>query len=215
MLTRCGKDLPIEKISAHQARCSQCGGKPPRTPGSHLVVDNFTDLEAVDIIAACDKFHWKVLFWILWETGCRIGEGMLLMRRDIDLGRGMVQITREKRRDKLKEWRPISSDLRDEVARYLDSLPRTRQALFPYWHTSANAALDRAALRAGITRPVHSHMFRRSFARRLSHKMQGTALDARSRIQQALGHINPATTDIYLQATPDEANEEIRRILES
>ena len=212
MKTRCGLDLPIEKVALHQARCSACGGHPPHPPGTKHQVDYFSAAESLDVIASADQKHWKLLFWVMRDTGVRIGEALRITRKDIRPDTALVGIHREKRRAKVYEYVPVSSDLYDELRWYMAGL--RGQMLFPYHFTSAMVALKRAATRAGITRPVHTHMFRHGFAVNAAKMLGGEALEVRSVIQRAMGHVKPETTDIYLELTSKDAGDAIRKILD-
>ena len=214
-ITQCGKDIPPEKLALHQARCSRCGGKPPHPPGSRHLPDYFSSQEAVDIIATADAWHWKVLFWVLWETGARIGEALRLKRKDFLPGQHLLGIETEKRADHYYGLLPVSSDLCDELAGYIGALPARQQFLFPYTVDGATKALKRTAVRTGITRPIRTHMWRHALGKRLARELQLPELDALNIIRQQLRHKGWRSVRVYVEVTPRDAAEQVRRVLEA
>ncbi len=182
--------------------------------GTYNPIDYFSDDEAVDIICAADRPHWKLLFWILWETGARVGEVLGMTRKDSYFDELQIGIWLEKHKHPVYARRVVTEDLADELTRYIAKMKTRRQMLFPFDISSASKALKRAAMKAGITRNVHSHMFRHGLAFKLARELDGTETYRASIIQQALGHTTQASLGVYTQATRKDALDMVRKVIE-
>jgi integrase len=144
------------------------------------------------------------LIVVLWRSGLRIHEALLLEPRDLDPGNLRLHVRRGKggkpRRAQMDAWGF------EQIQSWLDY--RSRYPEGPIFCVTAGATKGvravsapsvRVKLRdlrdaAGVTRRVHPHAFRHSLACELM--LAGKPL---SHIQRALGHSNPATTATYLQ----------------
>ncbi len=213
MLTICGRDLPAEKIPVHQARCSKCGGTPPHPPGTQHPVDYFTPDEALALILATTDDIWYYFFYVLSETGARIGEGLALMKKDIRVEDCELGIWTEKTKPKVYRRIPVTQLLMGELIQYSHKVRGRR--LFPVSYESAVYQLRKTALRAGIDRRVCSHMFRHGMVRRIITSMPGaTPTEALSFAAKIAGHKSIRTTMIYAESTEREAKDAYRKMLE-
>jgi integrase/recombinase XerD len=213
MLSICGRDLPPEKISLHQKRCSACGGSPPHPPGSKHPADYFSDEEAQSIIMSCKERHWQLFFWILWETGFRVGEALALKKKDLLRDKGELGVWTEKKKPRLYEAVPITADLMTELTNYSQSV-RGTNTLFSFEYNSAVAALERARIIAGINRPVRTHMFRHGMVKRIMRAPGLTSAEAMAAAQKIARHKRLQTTMLYGETTEAEAKSTHRRALE-
>jgi integrase/recombinase XerD len=157
--------------------------------------------EVARLIAAAANLRHRTILMTLYSTGMRRAELCHLRTEDIDKERMVIHI-RQGKGGKDREV-PLSPKLLDQLRTYYRSLKHKCGWLFPsiqtrhcdepmtdktIWH-----ACRQAARRAGITKNVHPHTLRHSFATHLLDS--GAELPV---IQILLGHSDPRDTMIYL-----------------
>lgn len=157
--------------------------------------------EVARLIDSAANLRHRSILMTLYSTGMRRSELCHLRPEDIDKERMVIRI-RQGKGGKDREV-PLSPKLLDQLRTYYHSLKRRNGWMFPslqarrsdepitdkvVWH-----ACREATRRAGITKAVHPHTLRHSFA---THLLDGGAeLPA---IQILLGHADPRDTMIYL-----------------
>jgi site-specific recombinase XerD len=153
------------------------------------------------LIEAAPNLRHRTILMTLYSTGMRRSELCQLRPEDIDKERMVVRI-RQGKGGKDREV-PLSPKLYQQLRTYYRSVRRRNGWLFPslqtrrpdqpitqktVWH-----ACREATRRAGITKAVHPHTLRHSFATHLFDS--GAELPV---IQTLLGHADPRDTMIYL-----------------
>jgi site-specific recombinase XerD len=146
----------------------------------------------------------RAIIVALWRGGLRAAEVLGLARRDIDLARGTVRV----RHGKGDLARTVVLDpeacdvLRVWAVARRRILAGAAQKRAPFFctlkggavHTSyLRAMLPRLAKRAGVSKRVHPHSLRHTYAVELSREAVPLHL-----ISAALGHANVATTSRYI-----------------
>ena len=157
--------------------------------------------EVTRMIDAASNLRHRTILMTLYSTGMRCSELCHLRVEDIDKERMVVRI-RQGKGGKDREV-PLSPRLLEQLRTYYRSVRQRNGWMFPslqrrrsdqsitpkaVWH-----ACRQATLRAGITKPVHPHTLRHSFATELFDN--GAELPV---IQTLLGHADPRDTMIYL-----------------
>ena len=154
----------------------------------------------------------KALLEFMYATGCRVSEAVGTNLDDIDLEEKVVRLMGKGSKQRLV---PLGSYARNSVVAYLNAgrgeLERRstakvpeRRALFlnkrgkRISRQSVWEIVKTAGERAGITKPLHPHTLRHSFA---THLIQGGA-DVRT-VQGLLGHASVTTTQIYTHVSPE------------
>ena len=154
----------------------------------------------------------KALLEFMYATGCRVSEAVGTNLEDIDLEEKVVRLMGTGSKQRLV---PLGSYARNSVVVYLNAgrgeLERRstakvpeRRALFlnkrgkRISRQSVWEIVKTAGERAGITKPLHPHTLRHSFA---THLIQGGA-DVRT-VQELLGHASVTTTQIYTHVSPE------------
>ena len=154
----------------------------------------------------------KALLEFMYATGCRVSEAVGTNLDDIDLEEKVVRLMGKGSKQRLV---PFGSYARNSVVAYLNAgrgeLERRstakvpeRRALFlnkrgkRISRQSVWEIVKTAGERAGITKPLHPHTLRHSFA---THLIQGGA-DVRT-VQELLGHASVTTTQIYTHVSPE------------
>jgi integrase/recombinase XerD len=152
--------------------------------------------EVTRMIDATPNLRHRTILMTLYSTGMRRSELCHLRPEDIDKERMVVRI-RQGKGGKDREV-PLSPKLLEQLRTYYRSVKRRNGWMFPslqvrrpeepitdkvVWH-----ACREAARRAGITKAVHPHTLRHSFATHLFDS--GAELPV---IQTLLGHAEPET----------------------
>lgn len=166
------------------------------------------DAGVVDPIQLRDK----ALLEFMYATGCRVSEAAGANLDDIDLDEHVARLMGKGSKQRLV---PVGGYACEALTRYLNmgrgKLERRttaktpeRRALFlnkrgrRISRQSIWEVVRQAGEKAGITRPLHPHTLRHSFA---THLIQGGA-DVRT-VQELLGHASVTTTQIYTHVSPE------------
>jgi site-specific recombinase XerD len=156
--------------------------------------------EAQGLLKCIENSKHYCIAALLYGAGLRVSEVVKIRMKDIDIGRGLLRVYQGKgKKDRYtllpKQIIPqFEAQLRlKQSDDYLFSGARGEGHLA---ERSAEAIIQDAARRAGITKSVSCHTLRHSFATHLLE--QGT--DIRY-IQELLGHARLATTQIYTKVT--------------
>ncbi len=147
------------------------------------------------IIEVTNNLKHKTLLSLIYSAGLRRSEAQNLTLNDIDSKRQIIRIRGAK--GKKDRYVPLSANLLQLLRQYYKAY-RPKYYLFEgenggkYSFTSMSKVLKHAARRAGISRNVHLHMLRHSYATHLLE--QGTDIRI---IQEILGHNSIKTTERY------------------
>ncbi|PLS30526.1 tyrosine recombinase XerD [Bifidobacterium margollesii] len=152
----------------------------------------------------------KALLEFMYATGCRVSEAVGADLSDIDLDAHVVRLTGKGSKQRLV---PLGSyacaamhDYLDDARTELMERARGNPEMRAIFLNKRGRRLSRQSVwevvktagdRAGITRPLHPHTLRHSFA---THLIQGGA-DVRT-VQELLGHASVTTTQIYTHVSP-------------
>ena len=137
----------------------------------------------------------RTLLMVIYGAGLRIGEALRLTIYDISSEEWLIYIRGGKGK---KDRRvPLSPKLLDVLRTYYKAY-RPKRYLFegvnekPYTSGSASRVLQRAAVKAGITKRISLHTLRHSYATHLTNN--GVNIQY---LQEILGHNSPKTTMLY------------------
>lgn len=146
-------------------------------------------------------FRNRVILEVMYACGLRVSETAGLRMGDILKGQNLLRVTGKGDKERIV---PIGRTAEKLLMRYIDEsrpkLAKSTEVQFVFLSRSGKR-LDReriwaivkdAAKRAGVTKNIHPHTFRHSFA---SHLLENGA-DLRV-IQEMLGHADISTTQIY------------------
>ena len=163
-----------------------------------------TAVEVRRLLGAVEQRHFRLFFQVMLATGMRVSEVLAMRVADLDPERPMIRVPcgkggdgrlvsfsatlRQRLREHYKRYRPTSI--------FFQRRPGLGDQ--PMLAGTVNAALKRAALRAGFTEPVSSHRLRHSFA---IHSLRG-GVDI-VMLQRLMGHRSLTSTARYV--TPDMA----------
>ena len=152
--------------------------------------------EIQSIINVCTNLKHKAIICLAYACGLRVSEIINLKITDIDSKGMVINIIQAKgKKDRIV---PLPQSLLELLRKYFKEY-RPKIYLFngqndtpQYSERSINLFLKALAVKSGMTKNVHIHLLRHSYA---THGLeQGT--DIRY-IQEILGHSSPKTTQIY------------------
>ena len=149
----------------------------------------------------------RALFCLLLDTGIRVSEAATLRVEDVELDEKLIRVKGKGGKQRTR-FLPVETRdlLRPLVARQAGEAPLFRtSAGQPVTDRHMRRLLDQWAARAGISRPVHPHLLRHTFATSLLRKTGNLRL-----VQLALDHESPKTTAVYAHV----ADEELRAAIE-
>jgi len=174
-----------------------------KTGDSEIKYLHVRDIEK--LISAETKPFWKMLYLFLFETGCRISEGMNVKFDDIMFYENKVKIMTLKQRKPSFRILKLSSELTKLLmihkstnfmkntdyifAKKADRKPVTNTAVWLRLQTTVSSVFGENKLKF-----AHSHMFRHSRAIHLLSSGVNIVL-----LQKFLGHSNINSTLIYLK----------------
>lgn len=172
--------------------------------------------EMEELFSVCHLDHSPLgrrntaLIELMYATGIRVSECAGILMEDIDLELGTVLV---KGKGKKERYVPFGVFAQEAVAVYIKNT-RNEIAAGGHRHLFVNARggpltargirhiLSTIMEKAAVTRKVHPHMFRHSFA---THLLNNGA-DMRS-VQELLGHEHLSSTQVYTHVTKEYLRE--------
>ena len=164
-----------------------------------LLPSVMSEEEVLDLFNVAMNSKHRLMLMIIYSAGLRRSELLNLRKGDIDLKRGTILIKGGKGRKDRQSI--LAKTLVAPIEAYLTEHKPTHW-LFEgmgqkqYSATSLQSIFSRAVKIAGITKEVHLHTLRHSFA---THLLEGGT--STRYIQELLGHESSKTTEIYTQVT--------------
>lgn len=155
--------------------------------------------EVQQLISSTENIKHKCILSLIYGSGLRISEAVLMKITDIEINRRMVKIRSGK--GKKDRYSILSEKFLILLQSYLEQF-NPKEMLFEgqngglYSTRSIQAIFHAACRKAGIRRKVSVHTLRHSFATHLLER--GTDLRY---IQNLLGHSSSKTTEIYTHIT--------------
>ena len=153
--------------------------------------------EIDELLQCTENLKHRTFLSTLYACGMRLSEASHLRIPDIDSARMQIRITHGK--GAKERCVPLSPRLLEELRTYWKAY-RPSHFLFPgktpdhpYADTSIQKAIKRSAVKAGITKNVHPHVLRHSYAT----GMLEAGVDLLT-ISRLLGHASFTTTMVYL-----------------
>ena len=184
-------------------------GRTPANKGQKYPPEPLTEAEVYRLLDACPptspcRRRTRALIILLWRSGLRIHEALLLEPRDLDPSTGMVHVRRGKGGkagySAMDAW---AFEQVDEWLRFRARYPHGPVFCVCEGPTKGERAVSASSVRrklkelareAGVAKRVHPHGFRHTLACDLMRSGEFPL----SFIQHQLRHSNPATTANYL-----------------
>jgi len=163
----------------------------------HPAPDVLSGSEVSRLLEHAPSLKHKALFMLMYGAGLRIGEARCLQVGDVDSGRMVLHVRRTKNRyDRVL---PLSERTLSTLRQYYREARVKGPLLFaghkgdvPITRNAISFAMQRAVDAAGLSKRVHPHLLRHSFATHLLE--MGTDLRT---VQILLGHRSLSSTVRY------------------
>lgn len=172
----------------------------PRAKKEQKLPQVLSQKEVRAILVAVRNLKHKAILATIYAAGLRVGEVVNLKISDIDSVNMQIRVRQGKgskdRLTLLSEWNLKILREYFKYFRPIDWLFPGEDKDKPLTTRSVERVMDKAAQKAGITKPVTVHTLRHSFA---THLLE-SGVDIYY-IQRLLGHTNIKSTSIYLHMT--------------
>ncbi|MGC8955322.1 MAG: site-specific tyrosine recombinase/integron integrase [Fervidobacterium sp.] len=185
-----------------------------RHPRLRKKIPNFLTIDEVKAIIEAfneeKELKYKTIILLLYFCGLRVSELCNLKVEDVSFYPPYVKVVMGKgNKDRLV---PISDSVVPFLERYVQKykpkiyfIESRGKAIHP---ATVFRIVKRAAKRAGITKKIHPHTLRHSFATHLIMNNVNVKI-----VQELLGHANLSTTSIYLHVADKEKFEAVRKLV--
>jgi integrase/recombinase XerD len=161
-------------------------------------------IESDKFANACESHDEKLVGWVLLDTGLRVSEFANLTPQNVQWQEGRLMVYgKGGPYGKMSNRRVIP--LTERAKRLLEVHFATHNKIGMTSRT-VERVVKRIANKAGISKPVSPHVLRHTFA--VTCIKKGISTRA---LQEFLGHDRLATTEIYLNLSPEEAMAEFKR----
>jgi site-specific recombinase XerD len=165
--------------------------------------------QTVSIIESAETLRDKAALEIMYGTGCRVAELVIIKYSDFDLEGQRLRLFGKGRKERIV---PLGGPAVEAIREYIASNESDSVYLFPSPKDSTKPITTRAMY--NVTRKygdangiaISPHKFRHSYA---THLLSNNA-DIRS-IQKLLGHVNINTTTVYTQVAIDKLASEFHQ----
>jgi integrase/recombinase XerD len=175
--------------------------KTPKIPKSNPSVLTKEEIKA--LIEAAPRDKTRLIMELIYSSGLRVSECVTLKVNDLDLNSKIINVKSGKgNKDRITI---LSDAVVAELRRYILTLDKNEQYLFPNSKGSnlsvrnIQKLIQKAAIKAGITKKTSPHVLRHSFATHLLE--DGTDIRL---IQELLGHSQLSTTQIYTHVSREQ-----------
>jgi len=169
------------------------------------------------VIAHASSLRDRLILWLLWSTGCRLSEMLLLEVKDISWSDKVLVMWTLKRKGDNRTQRPV---LVDEatlalIQEYMRAYHIEEGPLIKIKKRRVRQIVLEVGTRAGISRVgnklFHPHHFRHSHA--VAWVRANPTMEGLRKLQQRLGHASLSTTAHYLQFAFAEQQAEVDAVL--
>jgi len=150
-----------------------------------------TEEEVKSIFNIINSPRDLMLLQTMYYLGSRVNETIHINKSDIIFKEKLVILRAENTKRKKERHQPIPDNFMKPLQQYCDLLG-DQATLFPLTKQRVWQIVKFYTKKAGITKQVHPHTFRHSFATQVYIKTDDIKL-----VQELLGHENLSTTSIY------------------
>lgn len=173
--------------------------------------------EIKTLIESAKNLRDRTILWLLWATGCRLTELLMLTIEDISLRDRVLYLWTLKRRKERRYQRPVLVDEAtiDLIREYMQFYSIENGVLIKISKRRVRQIVHETGVLAGIprvgTKKIHPHHFRHSHC--VAWVRANPTMEGLRKLQQRLGHASITTTAHYLQFAFDEQRSEVNSVL--
>ena len=173
--------------------------------------------EIKTLIDSTRNLRDRMILWLLWATGCRLMELLMLTVEDISLSDRVLYLWTLKRREQRRYQRIVLVDdaTIDLITKYMKTYSITTGALIRISKRRVRQIVYETGVAAGIPRvgakKIHPHHFRHSHC--VAWVRANPSMEGLRKLQQRVGHASITTTAHYLQFAFEEQREEVEKVL--
>ena len=172
--------------------------------------------EVKEIISHGRTFRDQVMMRVLWATGCRVTEMLMLTMADILWKeKTFIMWTLKRKQKNIVQRRVLVDAATLEILKnYCESVGIKKGRIFNLTSRRVEQIVYEAGKAAGIskvgTKKLHPHHFRHSHA--VAWVRKNRTMEGLRKLQQRLGHTNITTTAHYLQFATGEQEAEVESV---
>ena len=159
----------------------------------------------------------RTILWLLWATGCRLTELLMLTVEDVSWRDKALYMWTLKRKEKRRYQRIVLVDdaTVSLIREYMESYGVVKGQLFNLTARRVQQIVYEAGVAAGISlvgeKMIHPHHFRHSHC--VAWVRANPTMEGLRKLQQRVGHASITTTAHYLQFAFEEQREEVEKVL--
>lgn len=170
--------------------------------------------EVERVISHGARFRDKVIMRVLWCTGCRVGELLLLRFEDVSWRDRLMQLWTLKRRKPTQRVISVDEKSLAMLQEYCYKLHIRKGHIFDLTERRVEQIVYEAGCAAGISKvgskKIHPHHFRHSHA--VAWIRANPTMEGLRKLQLRLGHANINSTIHYLQFATEEQTAEVETV---
>ncbi len=159
----------------------------------------------------------RLILLLLWASGCRLSELLMLQVSDISLDDKVLYLWTLKRKKNRRYQRPVLVDTAtiNLIKKYMQTYNVETGPLIKISARRVRQIVNETGIAAGIprvgTKKIHPHHFRHSHC--VAWIRKNPSMEGLRKLQQRLGHASIATTAHYLQFAFSEQQSEVDSVL--
>ena len=159
----------------------------------------------------------RTILWLLWATGCRLTELLMLTVEDVSWRDKALYMWTLKRKEKRRYQRIVLVDdaTVSLIREYMETYSVVKGQLFNLTARRVQQIVYEAGVTAGIPlvgeKMIHPHHFRHSHC--VAWVRANPTMEGLRKLQQRVGHSSITTTAHYLQFAFEEQREEVEKVL--
>ncbi len=169
------------------------------------------------VISHTKNLRDKTILWLLWATGCRLTELLMLTVKDVSWRDKVLHMWTLKRKKKRRYQRIVIVDdaTITLIREYLEAYDVAEGPLFKLTGRRIQQIVYAAGEAAGIprvgTKKIHPHHFRHSHC--VAWVRANPTMEGLRKLQTRMGHASITTTAHYLQFAFDEQRADVEKVL--
>ena len=175
-----------------------------------------TPEEVRTVISHARNLRDRLLMRILWATGCRLNEMLMLQVDDVSWGDSALYMWTLKRKAKRRYQRlvPVDEITLNLIREHMQVYRIKKGRLFTITDRRVQQVVYEAGVSAGIpkvgSKKIHPHHFRHSHC--VAWIRENQTMEGLRTLQQRVGHASINTTAHYLQFAARQQEETVKRL---